>query len=111
MQSCLLVISKLESQETIRLHVLLELEIEILCSSIFRKYVASVTSSLVTQNTVLIAAEIKVKVIQLRVDKTLVRIIIIMQHRYTSVDLTKIVSYFASIKVMICNLYFRPLLI
>ena len=61
MQSYLLVISKFESQETIRLHVLLELETKILCFSIFRKYVTSVTSSLVMQNTVSIAAEIKSK--------------------------------------------------
>ena len=61
MQSGLLVISKFESQETIRLHVFLELETKILCFPIFRKYVTSVTSSLVTQNTVLIAAEIKGK--------------------------------------------------
>ena len=43
------------------LHVLLELETESLCFSMFRKYVTSVTSSLVTQNTVSIAAEIKSK--------------------------------------------------
>ena len=61
MQSGLLVISKFESQETIRLHVLLELETKTLCFPIFRKYVTSVTSSLVMQNTVLIAAEIKSK--------------------------------------------------
>ena len=36
---------------------------------------------------------------QLRVDKTLVPIIIIMQYVYTSVNLTQIVSYLASIKV------------
>ena len=61
MQSGLLVISKFESRETIRLHALLELEAKILCFSIFRKYVTLVTSSLVTQNTVLIVAEIKSK--------------------------------------------------
>ena len=61
MQSVLLVISKFENRETIRLHALLELEIKILCFSIFRKYVTSVTNSLVTQNTVLNAAEIKSK--------------------------------------------------
>ena len=84
MESGLLVISKFGSQETIRLHVLLELETKILCFSIFRKYVTSVTSSLITQNMVLIAAEIKVKVLQLRIDKTLVRIIIIMQQIHIS---------------------------
>ena len=61
MQSSLLVISKFESQETIRLYVLLELETKILCFSIFKEYVTSVTSSLVTQNTVLVAAKIKSK--------------------------------------------------
>ena len=61
MQSCLLIISKFGSQETIRLHVLLELETKMLCFSIFRKYITSVISSFVTQNTVLIAAEIKSK--------------------------------------------------
>ena len=61
--SGLLVISKFESQETIRLHVLLELETKILCFPIFRKYVTSVTNSLVTQNTVLSSAEIKCKCI------------------------------------------------
>ena len=59
MQSGLMVISKFENRETIRLHALLELETKILCFSIFRKYVTYVRSSLVTQNTVLIAAEIK----------------------------------------------------
>ena len=37
---------------------ILELESKILCFSSFRKYATSVTSSLVIQNTILIAAEI-----------------------------------------------------
>ena len=52
-------------------------------------------AGLVTQNTVLIAAEIESKLLQLRVDQKPVRIIIIMQYRCTSFHSTKIVSYFA----------------
>ena len=72
MQSGFLIIYDCESEETIRSHVLLELESKILCFSSFRKYVTSVPSSLVIQNTILIAAEIikRKKVCQLKLCNT-----------------------------------------
>ena len=61
---------------------------------IFRKLLTTVPCSFFGQSS-LLELKLKVKVLQLRVDEKLVRIIIIMRCRCTRIDSTEAVGYFA----------------
>ena len=69
---------------------LLESLASIPSNALIRKYITSATSGLVTQNTLLIGAEIRSSS---TIAQKLVWIIIIMQYRCTSFHSVKIVSY------------------